>query len=383
MHRPVRILVVGMSSNRGGIESVIMNYYRRFKKSNIRLDFLSHEEHIAFEDELRSYGSKMYYVPAKHSDPKKYKESINNFFSVHASEYDVIWCNLLQLTNIDYLKLAKKYGIKRRIMHAHNSRSGYVGLAKIIRDGIHGINRQKVVDYATDFWACSQTAAEYFYPKSVMNKVKIINNAINIHSVEFNESKRDEIRKQYGVEDDLVIGNVGRLQLQKNQSFMLDIMAEVVRSKPNAKLLLVGDGPDKDMLISKITELGLQNNVIFAGMQSDIQAYLSAFDVFLFPSLFEGLSVAALEGQANGVPFLASSNGNVPEIKINPNFYFVDLNDGAKHWADVVLEVAQQDNRLKEDEIEAGFDRAGFNIERESLKLEKELSKKYRKVSAQ
>lgn len=378
MHRPVRILVVGMSSNRGGVESVIMNYYRRFDKDKIRLDFLSHEEHIAFEEELRSYGSKMYYVPAKHSDPKKYKKALNNFFRLHASEYDVIWCNLLQLTNIDYLKLAKEYGIRRRIIHSHNSRSGYVGLAKIVRDCIHGINRQMVVNYATDFWACSQTAAEYFYPKSVMNKVKIINNAIDIHSVEFNESKRDEIRKQYKIEDDLVIGNVGRLQMQKNQTFMLDIMAEVVKFKPNAKLLLVGDGPDKDMLVSKMAELGLQNNVIFAGMQSDIQAYLSAFDVFLFPSLFEGLSVAALEGQANGVPFLASSNGNVPEIKINSNFSFVDLNDGAKHWADIVLEVAQQDNRLKEDEIEASFDRAGFNIEKESLKLEKELSKKYK-----
>ncbi|MBT8903160.1 hypothetical protein BTI50_06120 [Lactobacillus delbrueckii subsp. bulgaricus] len=379
MHRPVRILVVGMSSNRGGVESVIINYYRRFDKDKIRLDFLSNEEHIAFEEELRSYGSKMYYVPAKRSGLKKYKKALNNFFRLHASEYDVIWCNQLQLANIDYLKLAKEYGIRRRIIHSHNSRSGYVGLAKIVRDCIHGINRQMVVNYATDFWACSQTAAEYFYPKSVMNKVKIINNAIDIHSVEFNESKRDEIRKQYKIEDDLVIGNVGRLHMQKNQTFMLDIMAEVVKFKPNAKLLLVGDGSDKDMLVSKMAELGLQNRcVIFAGMQSDIQAYLSAFDVFLFPSLFEGLSVAALEGQANGVPFLASSNGNVPEIKINSNFSFVDLNDGAKHWADVVLEVAQQDNRLKEDEIEASFDRASFNIEKESLKLEKELSKKYK-----
>lgn len=377
MHRPIRILVVGMSSNRGGIESVIMNYCRRFDKDKIKLDFLSHEEHIAFEEELRSYGSKMYYVPAKHSDPRKYKEAINNFFSVHASDYDVIWCNLLQLTNIDYLKLAKKYGIKRRIIHSHNSRSGYVGLAKIVRDGIHSINRQKVVNYATDFWACSQTAADYFYPNSVMNQVKIINNAIDIHSVEFNESKRDEIRKQYGIEDGLVIGNVGRLQMQKNQTFMLDIMAEVVKSKPNAKLLLVGDGPDKDMLVSKTDELGLQNNVIFAGIQSDIQAYLSAFDVFLFPSLFEGLGIAALEGQANGVPVLASSNDIVPEVEINPNFSFINLNAGAKHWADEILEVAQQDNRLKKDEIETSFDRAGFNIDRESLKLEKEFSEKY------
>lgn len=367
----MKILVVGMSQNKGGIESVIHNYFCYFNKDNIQFDFLSHFQHIAFEDDFKKFGSKMYYIPTKHTNYFAYKKAITTFFKENSKFYDAIWVNLLQLTNIDYLKLAKRYGIKHRIIHSHNNKSGYKGVSKAIRGCIHEWNKLRLNHYATDFWACSEDAANFFYSRTDKKESRIIYNAINVEDFKFSEKDRLEIRKKYHLENTIVIGNIGRLQMQKNQLFLISTMQKLIKKIPNVKLVLVGDGPDKELLEAKINKFKLENNVIMVGLQDNVQPYLSSFDLFVFPSLFEGLGVAALESEANGVPVIAST-GVPKNVKINSNFLFADLNKGVNYWAELVQKVVKKDSsRISYDVIKDEFSRTHFDIKKESNILEK------------
>lgn len=367
------VLVTGLGKHRSGVETVFLNYYRKINKEKIHFDFLICDDYIPFEREFKKKGSSVYYVPSISLSRRKYNILLENFFKKKAYKYDLIWLNLQDLTDLRILKLAKKYHIKRRIVHSHNSKSEYIGIKKIYKNFIHYFNRSMIVYKATELWACSVPAAKYFYPRKYLNDVHIINNAIDINKNKFNKQKRKEIRDKYKLNGSVVIGSVARLHMQKNQSFMLDILAHLVNERTDVRLVLVGEGPNKEKLIEKVKKLNLQNYVIFTGLQTDIQAYMSSFDIFLFPSLFEGLSVAALEAQANGVPFLASSNGNVKDIKINSNFKFIDLNKGAKYWANIILDMMKKEKRINSKIIKSNFSKTNFDINIEAQELEQDL----------
>lgn len=363
------ILVFGMTANPGGVESVIMNYYRNINKEIIHFDFLCNSfDRIAYEDELINNGSKIFKISMRSKHPIKYHKELNNFFRSNSKNYDAIWVNLNSLANIDYLKLAKKYGIKKRIIHSHNSRN----MDNNLRGILHKENKKNIGKYATDFWACSSDAANFFYNDKLRSKVKIIKNAIDEKKDRFNKIKRDNIRKDYDLEDKFVIGNVGRLHFQKNQEFALKVLKEVKKLKKNAVLVLIGDGPDKEKLKNAAKKLKLEDSVKFLGVQKDIQAWLSAMDVFLFPSKFEGFGVAALEAEANGIPIISAKKNIPKELKINSNFYFMDLKESPKSWADKIIEVSNN-KRLTFNIIEKNFKKNGWDIFKASTYLEKNL----------
>ncbi len=364
-----KVLVFGMTENPGGVESFIMNNYRKINKNSINFDFLCNTTNkVAFEDELKESGSKVFHIFPRRKNPVRFYRELNKFFKENANNYDCAWINLNTLVNIEYLKIAKKYGIKRRIVHSHNSRNMDTGLKGKVTYWFHSKHKKKIDNYATDYWACSSMAANWFYPQDILNKVQIIKNGIDVERVSFNENKRKEIRKKNNITDDtLVIGNVGRLHFQKNQTFALEILNELVNHTNNkkTKLILVGQGPDEQMLKEKSKELNLTENVIFTGVQNDIQGWLSAFDIFIFPSLFEGLGIAGLEAEANGMPVFAANNATPEELKINNNFHFLNLNDGIKKWArDIKNSPLQRENRKT---IEENFKTSGYNID-ESVK---------------
>lgn len=220
-----RVLVFGMTENPGGVESFLMNNYRKIDNNKIHLDFLANTKNkIAFEDELVSHGSKVYHISPRRKSPINFYRELNHFFSRLADEYDCIWVNLNTLVNIDYLKYAKKYGIKRRIVHAHNSRNMDEGLKGKLTYQFHEYHKNRIASYATDFWACSLDAAKWFYPKEVLSKVKVVKNAIEIKRFKFDAQKRRELRKSLNLDNKFVIGNVGRLHFQKNQEFIIDII---------------------------------------------------------------------------------------------------------------------------------------------------------------
>lgn len=371
MNSMKKIIVFGMTENPGGVESFLMNYYRKMNHNNVHLDFLCNSYNkIAYEDELISYGSKTFHFTPRRENPVVFHRELNDFFQKHAKEYDAIWVNVSSLANIDYLKLAKKYDIPKRIIHSHNSRN----MDGRLRGLLHEHNRKIIDKYATDFWACSQDAAKWFYRDDLMSKVKIIHNAIDVSKYQFDPEKRKNIRKQLGIdENSYVMGNVGRLHFQKNQIFALDIVAALKKKKSDVYLILVGQGEDETKLREKCSKLGIEKQVIFAGMQKDIPGWLSTFDLFLFPSLFEGLSIAALEAQADGLPVLASNKVIPEELKINDNFQFFSLDQSAEEWADQIYGNLQYQKRADEAHIVKQFKEKGYLIDEEAPRLEKML----------
>ncbi|WP_019774674.1 glycosyltransferase, partial [Streptococcus sobrinus] len=226
-----------------------------------------------------------------------------------------------------------------------------------------------------DFWACADKAATWFYQDQPLQQAKIIPNAIDIEASRFSEQARQKIRQQYGLEDAYVIGNVGRLHFQKNQDFMIKVFAELVESKPQARLVLIGQGDDEAMLKALAQDLGVADKVIFAGVQKNVSEWLSAFDLFFFPSKFEGLPLAPFEAQANGLPVLASKEGVPKEIAVTPNVHFASLQKSSKDWDDLIERLSEEAERLPEQEIAHYFQNSGYDIRFAAKDLQGELLK--------
>ena len=339
-----KVLVIGMKTNPGGMESVIMNYYRNVDRSKISFDFACVGKGIAYGEELKQAGSKIFTLPVRRKHPFKYYSMVKQIF--RENTYDAIWCNYTILNNICHLKFAKKYGVKIRIVHSHSSKFMHRRLRFMF---FHFLHKHFIDKYATHFWSCDMLASKFFYPKRVIKSPmhKIIDNAVNIDKYKFDEEIRNRYRKELNVENDFVVGNVGRLRFEKNQSFLIKIFKKITELKPNVKLLLVGQGEDEQKLKNLASSLEIDEKVLFLGARADVNSLLNAIDVMAFPSLFEGRSVALIEAQVNGVPIVASDT--ISELsKVNDNFYFKSLNDSDSDWAKVIIEKgeSQENSRI-------------------------------------
>lgn len=365
-----RILVFGMTENLGGIESFIINYYRNIDRDEIQFDFLCNTlNKVAYEEELQYLGANIYHIAPRRENRLYFKKELEKIFLQHAKEWDAIWVNTCNLVNIDYLIFAKKYGIKQRIIHSHNSEN----MEDPIRGLLHLINKKRIKIYATDFWACSDSAADWFYNDDVRDRVVVIHNAISADKMRFDAEKRKQIREKHGFGDKYVIGNVGRLHFQKNQAFLLEIFREYHAHNTDSLLVLIGQGEDERKLKEKVKKEGLEKEVYFMGTQKDIQGWLSSFDLFIFPSLFEGLGIAALEAQANGVPVMASDKVIPREVKINDNFIFYSLDKPAKKWAEQIHKMRETYSRGDFNEIKRRFLLNGYEISTEASVLTQRL----------
>lgn len=365
-----KILVFGMTENPGGVESVIINYYRNINRSDIQFDFLCNSYNkIAYEDEIISLGGKTIHFPARSKNYFKYKKELTNFFKEHSKEYASIWVNVCSLANIDYLILAKKYGIPKRIIHSHSTEN----MDSKLRGYLHQLNKKRITKYATDFWACSKNAARWFYDDPIASNAIIIHNAIDLERFTFNENSRNKIRNELGWNSNYVIGNIGRLHFQKNQKFILEIFNKYLEINPSARLVLVGEGEDRKVLEKQSNDLNISKYVRFVGIQNNINEWLSGMDLFLFPSIFEGLSLATIEAQAEGLPVLASYKVIPDDVKINDNFDFFDLSKSAEEWANKIETIRIEKNRIDSIIIKNKFEELGFDIKNESKKLEKLL----------
>ncbi|MCI7714019.1 MAG: glycosyltransferase [Lactobacillus johnsonii] len=366
-----KVLVCGLANEKdqGGIESMVLNYYKRFDTSKIHFDFICNSDKykMAYADQFENLGSRIFYTPKRGSHPIKYYQGLNKLFLDKHEDYDCLWLNTSDLANIAYLKLARKYHIKRIIVHSHNSKLIVLGLKGRIYQKLHELHRKNIKKYATDYWACSKEAADWMFPKDI--KSEIIKNAIDLNSTKLDKEKRKGLREKYNLQDTYVIGNVGRLNFQKNQEFLIKIANELKKKKINFKIIVVGQGEEKENLKRLITQLNVSNNVMLVGQQNDMQAWYSAFDLFLFPSRFEGLSVSLLEAQANGVPILASDRVSPNEIKINDNIKFMSLSEDPKVWAEKILKQFIKSKRENEQKINKNFNLKGYNIDMEAPKL--------------
>ena len=398
------VLVFGMTENPGGVESFLMNYYRRIDRSRFHFDFLCNSyDPVAYEDEIHAMGGRTIHFTSRRQNPIRFRRELQTFFEKHAKEYQAIWVNVNSLANIDYLKMAKKYGISRRIIHSHNAQN----MDTRLRGMLHEANRGKVGSYATDFWACSDYAAKWFYAGrggkgSLRHPAVVIRNAIDVEVIQAGIGRRDQYRAMAGTEamkamkamkdaesgtsgacgwsDKFILACIGRLHFQKNQKFAIDVLAKLLPVMPDARLLLIGQGEDEEMLRTHVRELNLEEYVYFAGVVTDVAGWLGASDFFLFPSVFEGLGIAGLESQAAGLPTLASSGVIPQDIAVTDRLQFYPLEKGPAAWAEQVSRMRKDlpaRPLLPEDpmwkKLADDFTEKGYNSAAETARLEKLL----------
>ena len=314
--QPIRILQVVANMQQGGIENFIMNVYRNVDRTKVQFDFLVHyTKKFAFDDEIEKLGGKIYRLSFREDNNIiKYYKDLNNFFSEH-KEYQVVHGQMASLGYI-YLGVAKKHGVKIRIIHSHGA-SHLKTLKGYTKDLMFKLCDKK----ANVRFACSTEAGKYLFGKK---EFEIIPNAIEFEKYKYNADIRNEIRKQLNIENKFVIGHIGRFNLQKNHKFIINFFDEFQKNNPNSVLVLVGVGELQEKIKKQVKELNIENKVLFLGSRNDANKIYNAFDCFILPSLFEGLPVAGIEAQVNGLPCFFSEPVT-RETKISENVFFIDL----------------------------------------------------------
>jgi glycosyltransferase involved in cell wall biosynthesis len=338
--QPKRILVVGMTDNPGGIEALMMGILNSKNSQGIQLDFLVNVKEVAFKDQLLAHGSRIYYVTPRHDNRLKFNHDLRLFFSQHANDYIAVWENENSLANIDYLIYAKRYGIAERIMHCHNS-SNSEGL---IRGTLHKINRRRIHKYATRFWSVSDEASRWFYGPDFhdLPHYRVFDNAVDLDRFAYDNRLRMRIREQLGISPDTVLlGNVGRLHPQKNQSLILRTLAALSSQQPSTHAIFIGKGDLRQELEDEAKSLGIDSQIHFVGAVDDVAPYYSAMDVFFFPSVFEGLPFALLEAQANCVPCLISTS-ITQDLMLNENVVARSITDSPTTWSEELTKLVQR-----------------------------------------
>ena len=367
MAKCIRVLQVGMSEYYGGTESFIMSQYRAIDKSKVQFDFLNvYKGKIACQDEIEALGGKVYSLDmSRRNGLKAYYDRLDKFFEKYAECFDIVHCNYQSLINIDILKYAKKYGIKVRIAHAHNS--GYGKEPNLLQKLIIAKNKKTVKRYATDFFACSPMASKWMFNTDSV----IIKNAIDCEKFLYSENIREKVRTEMGLADNFVLLFVGRLDPQKNPLFLLEIFSQVVSKKANSRLLIVGDGALKEQMLQRVRELNIENTVEFLGSRSDVNELLQATDAFVLPSLFEGLGIVLIEAQSACVPTYTSNNVPI-DAKISELIHFIPLEKSAEEWADIILRDKQSQRVNMRDVVcEHGYDNVANAKRLETLYKEK------------
>lgn len=335
----IRILQVIGSMNRGGAENMIMNLYRQIDRTKVQFDFVENcADRAAFDDEIEALGGRIYRCP--HYNGKNhfaYVQWWKRFFAEHAQEYPIVHGHLGSTAAI-YLAAARKSGCFT-VAHSHSS-----GGTKSLRERLYQLYAYPTRFVAEYFLACGQAAAEDRYGRAIaadMTRCHIIPNAIDTDRFAFNTLVRERVRETLGLGDGVVIGHVGRFSPEKNHRFLLEIFREITEREPRARLLLVGDGELRGELEEQIESCGLQGKVVMTGLQSDVTPYYQAMDVFVFPSLYEGLPVTMVEAQTSGLPCVISDKVPLESALTEELVTVRALSESAAAWAEHVLERAK------------------------------------------
>lgn len=351
----IRVLHIVTYMGLGGLETMIMNYYRHIDRSKIQFDFLVHRNFQAeYDNEIAALGGHIYCAPPLNPFSLKYFRALETFFSEH--HYDIVHSHLDCLSAYP-LKIAKKYGVKTRIAHAHSKNQDHN-----FKYLIKAYSKYLIPIYATDFFACSEDAGKWMFPGY---RFKVLNNAIDAKQYIYNSEKEQYMKSKLGIQDKFVLGHVGRFSPQKNHKFLIDVFESVEKLEKNVVLILVGTGDGKSEIEDKVRKLGLKDKVIFLGTRNDIPDILQAFDVFVFPSLNEGLGIAAVEAQAAGLPCILSDQ--IPqECRVTEDVEVLSLKESPLEWANHILAYV---GREKKNEFSA-ICKAGFDIDDNAKQLE-------------
>ncbi len=331
----IRVLQCVNNMHRAGLETMLMNYYRNIDQTQIQFDFLTHRPFRSdYDDEIESLGGKVYYAPRLY--PQNYPEYfsyMDEFFKKHP-EYKIVHSHIDSMSYLPLLA-AKKAGVPVRIAHSHSTR-----IDKDFKYPLKCFFRSRLTNVATHCFACGNDAGKFLFGN---HDFTVIPNAIDSKKYLFNEELRKQKREQLGITDKFVVANVGRFEKAKNQQFLISIMPQLIKQRANTVLMLVGDGKCLDDNIKLAKKYGVLDKVIFLGKRQDLEELYQAMDVFVMPSLFEGVPLVGIEAQFASLPCIFSQN--VPkEVSITNNTDFIPLSE--KIWIEKILNVPETREKI-------------------------------------
>lgn len=361
MAGPIRVLHVLNCLNCGGAETMIMNLYRIINRRKIQFDFIVHvTDKCDYDDEILKMGGKIYHIPQFcGKNYFQYKKAWSMFLESH-HEYKIIHGHLRSTASI-YMSIAKKYGCIT-IAHSHSTCSRGNMLEQFIKNFL-----QLPIRYIADYlFACSDEAGKWLFggKSAKANNYRVIKNAIDVEKYAFDEGKRNKMRKELNIQNKFVVGHVGSFTPPKNHRFLIEVFYEICKKNENAILLLIGDGKLRMQIEKQIRVLGVQDKAILTGVVSNVNDYMQAMDVFVFPSLFEGLPLAVVEAQASGLPCIIS-DVITDEVHVTPKIQPVSLSKRADEWADIVVSVKNLDRA----DVKHIIEKSGFDIREAVEKL--------------
>ncbi len=346
-----RIAVIMGKMHSGGKKNLVMEYYRHIDRTKIQFDFLCDEDSNAIPtEEIESLGGRVFVIP----------------------RYQRIFANIRSIKSICE---ENKY----RIVHGYNGTMNVFGMFAAWLAGVpirinesismaHKADKKTVLKkllkpfsrcFSTHYMANGEMCGKWQFGKLYdQGKVAIFKTVINADENRFDPELRDRCRKEFNLEDNVVIGHIGRLTAQKNTLFLIDIFNEIQKIEKKSKLLLIGDGDLRDQMLSKIKEYGIEDKVLYLGRREDIKQFYNAMDCFLLPSLYEGLPVVGVEAECCGLPVFFSTEIPDESSACKDLGFFVELNKGANEWAKTVVEKCNDYKRSGHcNEVkEAGFD---------------------------
>lgn len=365
-NEPLRVAQIIGKWVGGGVEAVVMNYYRHIDRTKLQFDFICDDDstNIPYE-EIEKLGGKVILIPP-YQKVFKYHKELKRLLK--EGNYKIVHSHINTLS-VFSLFAAKAAGVPVRIAHSHSTTNKKEKKKNLLKQILRPFSKL----FATDYMCCSELAGRWLFGNKEYDKgnVYLLNNAIDLDKFKYDEKIRKEKRKELNISDDtLVIGHVGRFVQSKNHRFLIDVFNEVNKQNENSILLLVGQGPLMEEIKKKVKLLGIEDSVIFLGQRNDINTLYQVMDLLLFPSLYEGLGMVLVEAQVSGLSCITSTE--VPTIvDVTANLEFIDLNANLSIWVSKCLNCCQQrrDNR----KIVANY---GYDITKETKILEKYYLKK-------
>lgn len=369
MKKPIRVLQIGdWDFGKNGIAEIVYNLSQNIDNSIYIYDFLVMGclKENNYRKNIIKKGGNIYELKLKNSKLKKIYEVVNILKFLKSKEYRIVHIHESTAHSMFFYGILFKIsGIETIIFHSHNSNLPSKNKIKLF---LHFISKQFLKFISENNLACSEEAAVWMYSKFVSKNVTIIENTIDLKNFSYNLSKRNKLRKKLKIENNIILGNIGRLSEQKNQIFLLELLKEIKKELKEVKLILIGSGTLKDKIINKIEKLKIENEIILIENTQNIEDYYQIMDFFLLPSLYEGLPVVGIEAQAMGLPCYFS-NKITSKIKINDNVKFMELN--IEYWKNsLIYDLKNLGPRVTNNKI-----MENFSIKKMSKRVEEYYSK--------
>lgn len=336
MESPLRVAQILNRMDSGGIEAVVLNYYRHINRSKVQFDFYFAEgSRLPRRAELEALGAGLYPIPP-YSHPIAYHRALYSAFRQRG--YKIVHAHLSTMS-VFPLFAAWRARVPVRICHNHSTAHWGEGAKTLLKYILRPFNKV----FATDWFACGETAGRWMYGDKAFDagRVTVLPNAIDTAKFAYDPAARKRLREELGIpQDAFVVGHVGRFMYQKNHQFLLKVFAELLKTRPNARLLLVGEGELEQQVRQQAQALGIQSKVVFTGARQDVDKLYSAMDVFCLPSRYEGMPVVAWEAQANGLPCVLSKNIS-PEASLSAEVTCLEAQRPAA-WAATIIASQRQ-----------------------------------------